>query len=175
MIAGPQGSGKTTQAQILAQKLGLPLIIVGDMLRELAKEESKWGRMAKVIEHGALADDHLVVDLVKEKIDSPAYQKGFITDGYPRTLAQYQLYDPKFNKVFYLDVPEHEVIKRMLLRGREDDTPEKIEKRLAWYRTDTQPLLDLFRSRGTLVVINGGQPPEKVTEEILSYMPGQNE
>lgn len=167
LLIGPQGSGKSTQADLLAQFLSLPKITVGDIFRSIAKEDSEEGkRIRQILEEGKLVDDQTTSEIVKKKLGESIYDSGFIMDGYPRTVEQMQLFDPGFDKVFYLDVPEEEVIKRLMARGREDDTAELVKTRLDLYYKETQPLLDSYQKQGKLSNIEGTGSVDSIQEEI---------
>ncbi len=171
MITGPQGSGKTTQAKLVAGKLGLCLVKTGDLVRAKALEDDEIGRSLKAsLDSGDLSDDAVVASLVKPEIESDRCRMGFVVDGFPRRLSQLQYFDPQFDKVFYLDVADATAKTRMLRRGREDDTPELIEERLKVFHQLTDPVIAYYRNLGKLVKVNGEQPIEKVTEEILSHL-----
>jgi adenylate kinase len=171
LITGPQGSGKTTQGEIIAKKLELCLVNTGELLRELAEGDSEESRIIKeALAKGELADDRIVSSEVKKKISQPECRKGFITDGYPRRIEQLSLFDPKFDKVFYLQVPDDVVEQRLLGRGREDDTPELIQNRLEWYHQEINPLLDHYRKEGKLVTIDGSKSIEEIASEIDKHL-----
>lgn len=167
LITGPQGSGKTTHAQILAQKLYLPVIDAGEMLRELAEEDSADGRSVKEdMEQGKLVEDKIVANLMRQRILSPDCQNGFVVDGYPRTLESLELFDPQYNWVFYLQVSDEEVQERLLLRGREDDKPELIRERLMLYHQMTEPVLGYYLKKNKLIRIDAHRTIEEVAKEI---------
>lgn len=156
LVTGPQGSGKTTQAEFLANYLKVSLISVGDMLREMAEEKNAKGLLIKKeLEKGDLADDEIVAEMVKKRISQNDTVKGFVMDGYPRSLNQLKLFNPKYSQVFYLDISDLEVKKRLLKRAREDDTPDIIHQRLALYYELTEPVLEYFENQGVLKKING--------------------
>lgn len=168
LITGAQGSGKTTQATILSEKLGYNLVKLGDLLRDFAQgegEENK--RIAEQLNSGDLVDDEVASELVQERFESHEDEKGAIVDGYPRKMHQIELYDPKYDRVFNLKVSDKMGIKRLEGRGRGDDTPEAIQKRLSWYHKETEPVLEFYRNKGILEDIDGEQEIEKVTEDIL--------
>lgn len=171
LLIGPQGSGKSTQAQMLAEYLNIPKISTGDIFRKIATEDSESGRRIRDIQNaGRLVDDATTAKIVESRLKESDTANGFILDGYPRNIAQKDLFDPHFEKVIYLKVPDDEVMKRMLARGREDDTPESIKTRLDLYYGQTQPLLDYYRSLGVLTEINGIGSPEEIQEEIRKYV-----
>lgn len=174
LITGPQGSGKTTQSKILAQRLGLCDVKTGDLVREVAKENSPEGEKVRAaLDSGDLVDDQLVVKLVKEALAHPRCNNGFVMDGYPRSISQLHIFDPGYDKVIYLEISDEEVIKRMLKRDRKDDVPELIAQRLRIFHQETGQVLEHFRQLGKLVTISGDQSIEKVTEAIIRALYGQ--
>lgn len=173
MITGPQGCGKTTQAHLIADKLGVPFVGAGDLLRELAEEDTEAGRSVKAsMDKGELVDDSILAGLIKKEVSQPEYQKGFVADGYPRTHAQLDHFDPNYDKVFYLKISDSEAERRLLGRGREDDTPKLIRERLKWYHEETQPLLDYYRKVDKLVIVDGERSIEDVSREIEKVLEG---
>lgn len=178
VIIGPQGSGKTTQAEILAKKLNLCVIEVGTLLRKMAEGKGKKSEeIRKELNAGDLIDDRLVARLFQEEVQRANCQRGFVTDGYPRTLDQHNFFDPGFDVAFYLKLSDEEAVKRLLKRGREDDTPHSIKERLDWYHKETTPLLDYYRQQGILAIIDGDRSIEDVASQILKKlrMEGVNE
>lgn len=171
LLLGPQGSGKSTQAKLLAQKYNLVFISIGDLVREKAQEDSEEGRRVKeIMERGDLVDDMTVANLFKEKLS--AGEVGFVTDSYPRRLSQVENYDPGIEKAIYIDISDDEILKRLLSRGRVDDTKEAIEKRLSIYHQETSPLLDYYESQGKLSKINGEGSIEEVFERVDGVVHG---
>lgn len=167
LLIGPQGSGKSTQAKLLAEYLNLPKITLGDIFRKLSQEDSKEGqRIRNILEQGQLVDDQTAAAVVRTRLNEDDCQNGFVLDGYPRTIEQRQIFDPGFDKVFYLDVPEEEVIKRLLARGRADDTYELIKRRLDLYYQQTQPLLDYYKQGNKLIEITGIGDIQNIQDEI---------
>lgn len=167
LVTGPQGSGKTTQAKLLAEYLKVPFIGMGEVLRQRMERNDEIGRKIKeVMEKGELVDDQIVADFTKEKVMSPACQNGFVMDGYPRSIHQAGLFNPNFNKVFYLDIPEIQVLERLLKRGRADDKPDLIKERLQIYHQETEPLLDLYKNQGILKIVDGLKSIDEVQREI---------
>ncbi|KKQ85383.1 MAG: Adenylate kinase, partial [Candidatus Daviesbacteria bacterium GW2011_GWF2_38_7] len=121
LLIGPQGSGKSTQAELLAQHLGLSKISTGDIFRELSKENSEEGmRIRQIANEGKLVDDETTAKIVEQRLKKEDSSNGFILDGYPRNIRQKQIFDPGFDKVIFLKVSDEEVIKRLTARGRAD-------------------------------------------------------
>ncbi len=167
LLIGPQGSGKSTQADLLAEHLSLPKITVGDLFRQIAALDSEEGkRIKQVLDSGQLVDDQTTAELVKKRVGEEDVKNGFILDGYPRTMEQVNIFEPDFDKVIYLDVPREKVAQRLLQRGRADDAVELINKRLDLYYEQTQPLIDHYKQQGILVEINGVGDIEEIQDEI---------
>src|SRR5437870_7012925 len=143
LLIGPQGSGKSTQAEKLARFLGVPNVETGQIFRDLAKDQTSLGqRVREILKSGGMVDDETTAELVKVRLAQPDCQAGFVMNGYPRSPRQQGIFSPKFDRVFYLVVPDEVVTQRQLKRGREDDTPELIKKRLDHYHLLTEPLID---------------------------------
>lgn len=171
MVVGPQGSGKTTQAKILAEKLGYRYLGTGEMLRAIAQQGGPEAeKLNEMFAKGALLDDETTCKLVKETLSKPEYQNGVIIDGYPRTVTQKNIFDPDFDIILYIKVSDEIAIKRLSERGRSDDTPEAIEKRLELYHHETGPLLDIFLNEGKLWIVDGEQSIDAVTQQIFKHL-----
>ncbi len=167
LLIGSQGSGKSTQADLLALHLGVPKISTGDIFRKIREEDSDEGRRIKnILDSGQLVDDQITAEIVKKRLQQSDVQNGFILDGYPRNITQVELFDPGFDKVIYLKVPQDEVVKRLMNRGREDDTEELINKRLELYYQQTQPLLDYYQKQGKLIEVLGMGDINQIQDEI---------
>jgi adenylate kinase len=175
VLLGPPGAGKGTQGQVLCQHLGVPAISTGDMLREAVAEGSPLGNKVQgIMASGALVDDATMADVVRDRLAKPDAGRGYLLDGYPRTLAQAEtlagiLRDAaqELDAVLLVDVPEDELVRRALLRGRADDREEVIRERLRVYREKTAPLIGYYRERGLLREIDGNRPIEDVTAGML--------
>lgn len=174
LVTGPSGSGKTTQAEILARKLNLCLVDAGEILRNFAKEDkSKEGEnIKKEMQEGHLVEDKVAADLIRQRLSETDCQKGFVMDGYPRSLASLQLFDPSFDQVFYLDIVDSEVEKRLILRGREDDKSAAIGERLKFFHQMTEPVLEHYGELGRLVRIDGQKTIAEVASEIDKSISG---
>ncbi len=178
LILGAPGSGKGTQGKILAERLGLPKITTGDILRAAIQEGTPVGRQAKQFyDKGQLVPDTVVLDLIKAELTKPAAAEGAIFDGFPRTAPQAELVDKtlaerghRLNHILLLDVDEDVLVRRMSARasqeGRSDDTPEAIRTRLNVYRRDTAPLIAHYSQRGIVHRVPGGGTIEQIAEEI---------
>jgi len=178
LILGAPGSGKGTQGKLLAERLGLPKITTGDILRAAIQEATPVGRQAKAFyDKGQLVPDAVVLDLIKGELTKPAAKDGAIFDGFPRTAPQAELVDKtlgergqRLNHILLLDVDEDELVRRMSTRAsqesRSDDTPEAIRTRLNVYRRDTAPLIAHYGQRGIVHRVPGGGTVEQIAEEI---------
>lgn len=174
LLIGPQGSGKSTQGKRLAEYRNIPYISTGDIFRNIALKDSPEGKEIKnILESGQLVSDEKTRELIKERLQQSDVQRGFILDGYPRTSEQVDLFtviDLKFDKIFYLNVPDDEVIKRLMNRGRIDDTQEVIKTRLDVYKLKTEALVEALKGFGNLIEVDAGKNVEEVWEEIKSYL-----
>jgi adenylate kinase len=174
IFLGPPGSGKGTQASLLAQISDIPHISTGDILRGAILAQTSLGQKAQsYMDRGELVPDALILDLVKERLGRPDAQKGWILDGFPRTVEQAIFLDKLLEvqknvsqSVVNLDVADEAIVDRLLKRGRTDDTEETIRRRLEVYREKTAPLIDYYRDRGMLHSIDGNRLPEEVTESL---------
>jgi adenylate kinase len=159
-MLAPPGGGKGTQGVRLAHELGVPHISSGDVLREEVAKDSELGREVKThMAAGRLAPDELVTRAVRPVIEQ---LDGYILDGYPRTLSQADGLD--FEAVVYLNVPDDEVMRRLLARGREDDKADVIKERLREYAQDTEPLIDHYRD--VLVEVDGERDADAIAADL---------
>jgi adenylate kinase len=159
-MLAPPGGGKGTQGVRLARVLGVEHISSGDVLRHEVAAGTELGREVQVhMAAGRLAPDELVTRAVVPALQD---RDGYVLDGYPRKLSQAQGLD--FDAVVFLNVPNEEVERRLLARGREDDTPEAIKERLREYAADTRPLVDHYRD--VLVEVDGDRPEDEIAAEL---------
>jgi adenylate kinase len=180
VLLGPPGAGKGTQAQGLARRLGVPAISTGDMLRGAVAEGSELGRKVEgIMTTGSLVDDATMAEVVRERLAKPDALRGFLLDGYPRTLPQAETLAQvlresgrELDAVLLVEVPEDELVRRTLLRGRADDQERVIRERLKVYREKTAPLIGYYRERGLLREIDGNRPIEEVTARLVDVFGG---
>ncbi len=169
IFLGMQGSGKSTQAQILAKKLNVPYIETGQLLRDKSNDVDNIGSAIRdALESGKLVENKITIDSLKEKIKAVGIN-GYVLDGYPRNSEQLSFLDNDIDKVFYINVSDEEATKRLQSRGRHDDTPELIKKRIEIFHRETEPLLDYFRKKGILVEINGERSVEAVSQDLEEH------
>jgi adenylate kinase len=184
ILLGPPGSGKGTQAQRLVQRHGIVQLSTGEMLRAAVAAQTPVGIKAQhIMASGGLVPDEIVVGIISDRLDQPDAAKGFILDGFPRTVPQAEALDAllkkkqiKLNAVVELRVNESALLQRvenrvaeMRARGEDvriDDTPEVLTKRLASYRALTEPLIHYYSERRKLLTVDGMMAIEHVTREI---------
>ncbi len=174
VLIGIQGSGKSTQGNLLSKQLGIPYLSTGHIFRQLAKEKTKLGKYIKVIMNsGLLIPDDKTIEIVNSYLKRPEYKKGYILDGFPRTLNQAEKFINNVDKVIYLDIPEKEAIYRLVYRNsqdRDDETIPAIKKRIEQFKKFTVPVLDYYRKQKKLVEIDGTQTIEEVNQQILKSL-----
>lgn len=205
IIFGPPGSGKGTQGKIISQKLNIPHIATGDIMREAVANETELGKKVKdYLGRGLLVPDEIVIEIIEERLRREDVKNGFILDGFPRTVEQAKALENLFKKlnikeykVIYLRVPDEEIIKRVSGRRtcikcgkvynifysppkedekcdscgeklvvREDDTEEKVKKRLQVYKESTLPVLEFYGNK--VININGTGDIEEINQRILN-------
>ncbi|HWN80186.1 MAG TPA: adenylate kinase [Bradyrhizobium sp.] len=184
ILLGPPGSGKGTQAQRLVKRHGIAQLSTGEMLRAAVAAQTPVGLKARdVMASGGLVPDDIVIGIISDRLDQPDAKKGFILDGFPRTVRQAEALDEllkrkhmKLDAVIELRVNESALLERvesrvaeMRARGEEvriDDTPEVLIKRLASYRSLTEPLIHYYSERRKLLTVDGMMTIEHVTREV---------
>lgn len=211
IMLGAPGAGKGTQAKKLAAKYGIPHISTGDIFRANIKNGTELGRKAKVyMDQGLLVPDELVVDLIMDRFKEADCEKGYVLDGFPRTIPQAKALDEALAKnddaiefAIDVDVPDANIVSRMSGRRacvacgatyhimtippktenicdvcgkelilRDDDKPETVEKRLAVYHEQTQPLIDYYRAKEILRSVDGTKDPDTTFYEIVKIVEG---
>ncbi len=201
ILLGPPGAGKGTQAKIITKELNIPHISTGDILRKAIEEKTPLGLKAKkYMDKGYLVPDNLIINLIKERIKRKDCKKGFLLDGFPRTIPQAEALEKISNidKVTKLKIANEVAIERLSGRRtckdcgamyhviyipprkekicdrcggeliiREDDKEEAVLKRLEVYREETRPLIEYYKKKGLLAIIDGGRRKEEVTRDLL--------
>ncbi len=188
ILLGPPGAGKGTQSERIVQRFGIPQLSTGDMLRAAVAAGTPVGLEAKaVMESGGLVSDRIVVGIVADRIEESDARRGFILDGFPRTVAQAEALNEmltgkglKLSAVIELKVDEAALVGRIanraaetLARGqavRKDDTPEVFKQRLEAYRAQTAPLSAYYADKGMLQTVDGMQPIDKVTADLMAVL-----
>ena len=182
VLFGSPGAGKGTQAQRICERLGVPHISTGDMLRAAVRSGSELGqRVQEVMEGGRLVSDELIGEVVEDRLSQDDARGGFLLDGFPRTVGQIELLDEalgrlgqRLERVIRLEVPEAVVIERLEGRiasgdqgvKRADDDIEVIRERLRVYREQTEPVAEVYESRGLLASVDGTGTIEQVSARI---------
>ena len=182
ILLGPPGAGKGTQAQVVADRFGIPAISTGDIFRSNVSRGTELGLEAKrYMDAGEYVPDSVTNLMVRHRIDEPDAEKGFLLDGYPRTLAQVDELDGmikhtghRLDAVIVLTVDADELVRRLTARaqseGRSDDTEEVIRRRQEVYTEQTEPLIEVYRGRGLLHEVDGIGEVDEVTTRILDSL-----
>ena len=207
ILLGAPGAGKGTQAEVISDRLNIPQISTGNLIREALKSGTEVGLKAKsFIEAGQLVPDAVVIDIIKERIDKDDCANGFILDGFPRTIAQAEALDSMgvvIDKVLDIEVEDEKIASRLsgrrvcstcgssyhiehkkpavecicdkcssTLVQRQDDKAETVLERLKVYHEQTEPLKDYYKNAGKLKIVDGHQPIEAISEQLLSILEG---
>jgi len=187
VIMGPPGAGKGTQATLIAEHYGIPAISTGDMFRAMKAADTPLARQVReIMESGGYVSDDITNAIVADRLAHEDCKRGFLLDGYPRTLQQVQTLDDylaesqrPLNAVISLVADVEEVVARLLRRavidGRSDDNEETIRVRLQVYAEQTEPLLEVYRSRGLLVEVDGHGEVQEVSERIFAALEARGE
>ncbi len=180
ILFGPPGAGKGTQAEKIINHFNIPHLSTGDIFRANIKNETPLGKKVKsILDSGKLVPDETVVELVADELSKENYNDGVVLDGFPRTVTQAEALDQflsdngrQIDAFITLDVPEKELINRILSRGegRSDDTPEKIKTRLKVYREETEPVLNHYEKQGVVKRIDGVGSIEEIFERIATKL-----
>ena len=182
LIMGPPGAGKGTQAKFIADHFSIPAISTGDIFRANVSQGTPLGVEAKkYMDAGEYVPDEVTNRMVRDRIDEPDAEPGFLLDGYPRTLAQVEELDGmirytghRLDAVVVLTVDQEAIVQRLLQRaeteGRADDTEDVIRRRQEVYADQTAPLIDVYRERGLLIEVDGLGEVSEVTQRIFTAL-----
>ena len=182
LLIGPPGAGKGTQSALLSQAYSIPAISTGDIFRANVKEETELGKLAKsFMDRGEYVPDSVTNDLVRDRLSHDDVARGFLLDGYPRTKDQVLELDNilesqhrELDAVILLSTDPEELVKRLSIRaeqqGRTDDTEEVIRHRQQVYLEQTQPIIEIYQTRGIVVEIDALGQVSEVTERILNAL-----
>jgi adenylate kinase len=187
VIMGPPGAGKGTQAKLIAEHYGIPAISTGDIFRAMKTADTPLARQVReIMESGGYVSDEITNAIVADRLAQPDCNRGFLLDGYPRTLQQVQTLDDylaeserPLTAAISLLADIEEVVARLLRRavidGRSDDNEETIRVRLQVYAEQTEPLLDVYRARDLLVEVDGHGEVQEVSERIFAALEARGE
>lgn len=176
LLIGAPGAGKGTQAERLAERFNIRHISSGDLLRQHVRDQTSIGQTIKAyVDAGDLVPDSVVLDMLRKPVVAAAESGGYVLDGFPRTVDQAKAafevahsLGVEVQAAVHLDVPDEELIRRLLARGRgSDDSEEVIAHRLQVYREKTIPLLEYYAGREWMFAVDGTQPPQDVHEDIV--------
>jgi adenylate kinase len=178
VFIGPPGAGKGTQAERIIKRYKPAHLSTGDMLRAARDAKTEIGIKAdKYMSSGALVPDDIIIDIISERLKQADCEKGYLLDGFPRTIAQAEALDVMLAKkgtpldvVLELKVPEEELFKRLAGRGRADDTPDVIRQRLVAYSKQTEPLLAYYAKQGLLKSIDGLGTVEEIFDRAAAVL-----
>ncbi len=185
---GPPGAGKGTQASIISNNFKIPHLSTGDILRnKLLQKDDLSTKLKHIMDKGQLVPDDILNEIVSKRINNPDCLRGFILDGYPRTIGQALFLNTilnskncKIDKIIDIEVDEKIIVKRIISRSKEedrqDDKEEVIKTRIFRYLSETKPLSDYYKSKysSDYLVINGNQEIEKITEDIVKILKSEN-
>ena len=187
VLLGPPGAGKGTQAQILAQRLDIPQISTGDIFRANVGQGTDLGTLAKkYMDAGELVPDEVTVAMVQDRLAQPDAARGYLLDGFPRTVAQAEALDSLLREagqpldcVLEIRVPDEHIVDRLASRvtmvdgkptQRDDDKPDTVRRRLQVYAEQTAPLVEFYTGRGSLRSIDGVGEVDEVTGRALGAL-----
>jgi adenylate kinase len=175
VLLGAPGAGKGTQASRIAARFGLPHVATGDIFRANVEARTELGRAAQdYLDSGELVPDDVVIAMMLERLAEPDAAHGFVLDGFPRSMSQARALDHRLAELgapldaaINLEVPEEELLRRLLGRGRSDDTEATVRNRLRVFASTTRPLLDYYAEAGLLFSVSAMGTVEEVIERIL--------
>jgi adenylate kinase len=175
VLIGIQGAGKSTQGNRISEKYAIPYLSSGHIFREMSKEKTPWGRYVKeTLNAGVLMPDDKTVDVVNEYLSKPEYTKGYVLDGFPRTLNQAKMFSNGIDNVIYLKVSDKEAVWRLFGRIdeeiRQDNTLDAIRKRISLFHEFTEPVIEFYRSEKKLIEIDGEKDIEDIFAQITKIL-----
>ncbi|MES1926069.1 adenylate kinase [Salinisphaera sp. T31B1] len=179
VLLGAPGSGKGTQSEKLVAEYGVPQISTGDLLRSAVSKQTELGQKAKAaMDAGELVSDDIVVGMIRERLNEPDAENGFILDGFPRSLSQAEALDGLLNEldrplqgVIHIKVDNEEIVQRLMARGRADDNEETIRNRLKVFQEQTQPLVSYYEDKGLLSAVAGVGDIDEIYARIKAALP----
>jgi adenylate kinase len=166
ILIGIQGAGKSTQGNLLAEKFEIEYLSSGHIFRQMATEE-RW--IKEILASGQLVPDKTVLQIISDYLKKPEYAKGYILDGFPRTVPQAEEFSNGVDKVIFLNVSDKEALWRISGRmsDREDETLHAIRKRIELFHSETEPVIEYYRQQGKLLEVDGEQDVDDVYRQIL--------
>ncbi len=177
VLVGIQGAGKSTQGNLLKEKYNLPYLSSGHIFREMAKEKTPLGRYLKeTMSAGHLIPDDKTLEIVEDYLSRDEYKKGYILDGFPRTVPQAEAFSNGVSAVVYLQVSDKEALWRLAGRimdateMRDDETLPAIRKRINLFHEFTEPVIQHYRASGLLEEIDGERSVSEIFEEICQRL-----
>ncbi len=177
ILIGIQGAGKSTQGNLISKKMGIPYLSSGHIFRNMAKEKTPWGRYVKeTINSGALIPDDKTVKIIEEYLSKAEYEKGYILDGFPRTVTQAKAFSNGVDVVVSLEVSDKEALWRLFGRlsqetgVRQDNTLDAIYKRIELFHTHTKPVLQYYKRRHILEIVDGERPIKTIYSDIMDRL-----
>ena len=177
LFLGPPGAGKGTQASRVAERLGLAHVSTGEMFRAMDRTTELGRRVRDIMKAGDYVPDQITIEMLRHRIAEPDADAGFILDGFPRTIGQAEALDAELgseglDSVVVLEVPPEELMRRMLARGRADDTEETIANRLDVYRAQTEPLIGFYAERDLVKNVSGVGDVSAIADRIVEAVNG---
>ncbi len=171
VLVGIQGSGKSTQGNLLSHQLHLPYLSTGHIFRRIAHKKTKLGRYVKtLLATGTLIPDEQTIEIVNDYLSQKEYSRGYILDGFPRTIEQAKKFKNNVDRVIYVEIPEKEAIWRLAHRpdeDRDDNTIQALGKRIALFQKLSTPVLKYYEKQEKLITIDGTASIEAINKEIL--------
>lgn len=170
VLIGIQGAGKSTQGNLLSTHLKIPYLSSGHVFREMAKEKTRLGRYLKeTLNAGILIPDDMTIEIINEYLSKEEYKKGYILDGFPRTVVQAEKFQNGVDAVIFLDVSDKEALWRISGRvsDREDETLQAIRTRIEMFHKFTEPVIEYYAKHDKLVKIDGEQTVDQIFKELL--------